>query len=330
MERGLLQIEVIRDSSDIAPLELQDLLRQEIEPRPHRAGVEVRHKVDIKVQHLVREVVLDRVWDWAEEERQLGPMEHSIRGVVTRDELGEEVPIQRLQRRCLVEQQPPRGEVHVVRVPRLGAVKQGVARVERATEGRVVRGVERYEFVECRGCYRRRVDEERLDERLESSVLLGWRGVQVAHRLAECGAFVKVSAREDGHVEELSARDLLGWPSGDKASWWTNCGLPQLTIHSLIRQLVASVRQVLERHLLQTCERSGALRAACHLQKIGVREPGTIVHRRRRRSLEWSGRRIEDGCPEQGLRGREQDVRFRSSCTRGLSPDRDLCRIAAE
>ena len=88
------------------------------------------------------------------------------RRVVPGYELGEEVREERLQRRGALEQQPARGQEHVVRVPRLAAVKQVVARVERPAERAVVRRVELVDRVECAIGDGGRVDEQVADERV--------------------------------------------------------------------------------------------------------------------------------------------------------------------
>ena len=90
--------------------------------------------------------------------------------VLPRDKLAELVGKYRLQRGRLLEEQPARRKEEHVCVPRLCAVEEGVARVERRTEARVVRRVQRVEGVEDVLGERRRIDEERTDVRVERGI----------------------------------------------------------------------------------------------------------------------------------------------------------------
>ena len=99
---------------------------------------------------------------------------------------------ERLRRGGLVKEQPPGSEEHVVRVPRLRAVEENVSSVERTAERRVVRWEERVDGVEDVLRDGRGVNEELFDECVERRVFLGGGHVQVAHDLAEDGAFVQL------------------------------------------------------------------------------------------------------------------------------------------
>lgn len=172
--------------------------------------VEVVHEVNVEVRHLIRKVVLYGIGHGTEEERELRAVHHcdhilrrltltkmlrgltSEREVVPGDELREEVCEERLEGCSLLEQEPPRGEEHVVGVPRFAAVEEAVTRVVRAAERGIVRGVQRVQYVESAIRYRRWVDEQAAHESVERGVLLGrWHG-ETEKGFAEERAFVEL------------------------------------------------------------------------------------------------------------------------------------------
>ncbi len=102
--------------------------------------------------------------------------------VIHWDELHEEVSIQRLERRSLVEQQSPGRKVHVVGVPSLGSVKQVIACVEWTSQGGVVCRIEFIDRVEGRVGNSRRINQEITNEGVESCILLARWSVEVSYR----------------------------------------------------------------------------------------------------------------------------------------------------
>lgn len=119
----------------------------------------------------------------------------SERRVVAGNKLSELIRKKRLQGRCLVEEQPARCQKHVVRVPRLHAIKQRISSVEGRAKRRVVGWVQRVDRVKhiLRDCGR--VDEIVLDERVECRVLLRGGNVQTPYGPAEEGPFVVLPVR---------------------------------------------------------------------------------------------------------------------------------------
>ncbi len=114
-------------------------------------------------------------------------------GILSGNELREEVPEQRLKGRCLAEKKPPRGQEHVVRVPRLGAVEERVAGVKRPSQTGVVRRVQCVEGIEDVFSHSRRIDEEVLDECIEGGVFFTRRHTQIAYRTTERCALVELA-----------------------------------------------------------------------------------------------------------------------------------------
>ena len=149
------------------------------------------HEVDPEIEHPVRKVELD-LSRGPKEQLELGLVRDAEARVGPGEELGEEVRERRLQRRRVREEQAARREEHRVRVPRLRAVVQRVAGVERRAEGGVVGGVESEERVVCRLGDGGEIDEEVLDVADEGGVLEGGRGGEVAYGLGEVRAFVQL------------------------------------------------------------------------------------------------------------------------------------------
>ena len=114
---------------------------------------------------------------------------------IARDKLGKEISKERLRRQrcCLVEEQPTRSQKHVVGVPRLSTVEEGVACVERPAGcwivGRI-QGIDLVEDVRGKGGI---VKNELPDEEIECLVFCHARMGDVEQGLAKDRPFVQLS-----------------------------------------------------------------------------------------------------------------------------------------
>lgn len=110
-----------------------------------------------------------------------------------RDELSEVVPPHRLQRRSVLEQEPSRGEEHLVCVPRRRSIVEHVAGVPRPTVRTIVHGIE---VVDASDDVRREcrvVDDQSGHPGVEGRGLFGRGKAEVVKCLAiEC-SFIELS-----------------------------------------------------------------------------------------------------------------------------------------